>query len=192
MFDIAQDMLRTIGGRPATFTGSAGSFDLSAAIVEADKRLGTSNRDHLIGSSVAITMLRDVRLRKGGTISTPDGRAYRLDKPVPSPVPGLVDWGAERIQGEAVVVTDFTRIIPRNDVVTIAGVDVPCHVNEAAEVQEVGEDGMSVVSLKTVLAVLAPAGAGLRAGALVGFRGRMYTLAQPPMADGVGFVKLII
>lgn len=192
MFNPAAIMLRNMRAVAMTYTDSAGSFPVQVAVTETDKAFRTNMREEVIGSNVVLTMAKDARVRRGGAVEAPDGRRFRLDNPVPSGVPGLVDWGAARIAGEAVPVIGFKPHVPMNDTITIAGSDVACNVNDSVETEEVGPDGRRMVKIRTMVAIHAADAAGVKAGDTIQFRGRGYRLNSHPMLDGIGFAKILL
>lgn len=189
---LAQDLFDAMPHVAAVYTDTAGSFPLRVNLLEMDKAFRVSTRDQLIGSSVSGTILKDQRVRRGGRIHVGETE-YRVDGVVPSPVPGLSDLKLDRREGPAVSSMDATGVVPLDAVVQIAGEDVPAHVNPSVEVEEMGDNGASLLVSKMMVAIRATDADRLavKSGTRVRVEGRNKAVVRA-MADGVGFVKLLL
>jgi hypothetical protein len=192
--DFGQDFFDALPTVPGTFRRAPHEFALDIFIQESDKVFKTSRRDQLIGSDASGVVMKDVRLRRGGTIETADA-TFRIDNILDSSIPGLSDLQLERIAGVAVPVADAGGNVPMDDELQILrGSEwetVPANIMPSVEIEEIGRDGNRVIVSRTMIAVSVEDAVGVSGGAAIMLNGKRKTVTQS-LADGLGFVKLLV
>ncbi len=188
----AHDIFKAMKRYPAVYTDSQGSFDFEVAIVESDKAFAVTSRVRMIGSDSVGVALEDDRLRKRGRFVA-GGSEYRINKTLPSPIPGLVDLKLERLSGDAKIVRDASQDIPRNFTVYVDDTPYKVHMNRSVEVEEIQADGSSLIVARMMLGFTKAdeTAAGLKNGSKIKVLGKTKTISTV-MDDGVGMVKVLI
>ncbi|MFC3088523.1 head-tail joining protein [Tabrizicola soli] len=190
MFNPAADFFDAMNHIAVEYSDSLGTFSTRAAFAESDRAFRTTGRDDLIGSSSSAVVIADPRYKRGGKL-TAGATIYRINTVIPSNIPGLSDLALQRLEGAAALVFDATDQVPLEDTLEYQGTVYPCHANRTAEVEELGKDGTRKVVARVLIAVRVSDLPNIKGGDKITFDGRLRPIARV-MADGVGFLKLLV